>query len=259
MRDEPRHIDALGGEAQRPENHIFSYWTGGDIGKINAFLTEWREAFPAFRLYGDEHVMALLDQHFPQCVDLFSQIRIPAARSDVARLILLYEYGGLYVDCHFGLLDKAGIHDLFDRLDEYEAIFVDRSRIMMNDRPLDEYLFINGALFMQKGSNLNYILLRQILANLDAHRSIEERLGQVYYHIGRIGGPGLLNMVVSRAGSNNREIRPDFADRVHVIREDGAPFVRNRHKTYYGEGMHWSERQVHERLFRQPGAMFADE
>ncbi len=46
----------------------------------------------------DESTTKLIADNFPHFSDLYPRIRIPAARADIARLIALYVYGGIYVD-----------------------------------------------------------------------------------------------------------------------------------------------------------------
>ena len=74
-------------------------------------------------------------------------------------------------------------------------------------------------------------------------------LGWTPYHVASLSGPGLLTALMLQPGSGNRDIRQDFAGRIQVIREEVAPIVRGRNRTYGGPGLHWSERQKSERLF----------
>ena len=46
----------------------------------------------------DKFMYNLLEQKWRELYELYKLNRIPASRSDVARLILLYEYGGFYLD-----------------------------------------------------------------------------------------------------------------------------------------------------------------
>ena len=94
---------------QSNTDNAFAYWDGDDHLRIADFVGEWQAAFPAFRVFGNQDVYPLLDKYSPGHVDLFKAMRLPAAKSDIARLLLLYELGGLYIDCHFGLRSRSGI------------------------------------------------------------------------------------------------------------------------------------------------------
>jgi mannosyltransferase OCH1-like enzyme len=61
--------------------------------------TYWRKFYPNFKVFTEQDVIPLRPKNF---VDLFQLIRFPAAKSDIARIFLLLEYGGLYVDAHVG-------------------------------------------------------------------------------------------------------------------------------------------------------------
>ena len=47
----------------------------------------------------------MIGKYFPAYLEVYQRIRIPACKSDIARLVALYEWGGLYVDCHCGIRD----------------------------------------------------------------------------------------------------------------------------------------------------------
>src|SRR5690348_8319230 len=94
---------------------IFAYWDKPDLSPIAAFVAEWQSHFAEFRVLADADIEPLVDKHAStEHLDMYRDIRIPAAKSDIARLLTLYEYGGLYVDCHVGVLDPNGVRQLLD-------------------------------------------------------------------------------------------------------------------------------------------------
>jgi len=227
---------------------IFAYWNDYDLSLLSNFTTEWRSEFSQFRLFGDDDAIPLIKRHFPEHVELYKAIRIPAAKADIARLLLLYEFGGLYVDCHCGIRDADGIRRLILSLDQMELIFVDR-RLSQQTRPADEHFFLNSIIFSRPGSDLIFTICRQALANLAAHREEERKSGKVPYRIGRLSGPGLVTAMALQPGSGNRYVKRGYERRIMIVREEIAPIVRDRHRTYGGPGQHWSERQAVELLF----------
>ena len=227
---------------------VFSYWTGDDQSGIEDFVTEWRSQFPNFRVFGDADVRPLIRRYFPEHLDLFDNILIPTAKSDVALLLLLFEYGGLYVDCHCGIRNAREVNSLLSLLVEYDAIFVDR-RLWQEPRPLDQHLIINSMIFSRRRFSLLRRLCHQALVNLSRQRDAERRNGFSPYNIWSLSGPGLVTAMLFETASDNRDVRIGYEGRVQVIREEVAPIARDRHRSYSIPGLHWSERQKTECLF----------
>lgn len=228
---------------------LFVYWDRDDVSPLAQVAAEWRRDFPQFRIFGDRDVIPLIERHFPVCVELYKSIRIPAARSDIARLLLLYEFGGFYLDCHFGLRDAAEINRLYASLAQREAIFFDRDRRLPNAHSADTYLLINGIIFSRPRSELIFQLCRQAFDNLAEHRRRERESGFVPYDLCSLTGAALFTEVVLQPGSGRQDIRPELVGRIEIVAEEIAPAVRDRHRTYGGQGQHWSERQEEEPLF----------
>jgi Glycosyltransferase sugar-binding region containing DXD motif len=232
---------------------VFSYWSGDHRSQLANFVCDWQASFPSFKIFDDNDIYPLLRRYAPQYVDTFQSLKIPSAKSDVARLLLLYEMGGLYIDCHFGLRSHAGVKDILRRLDEGpEMVVVDRDRNIA-PRPIDEYYFINGVIFARSGCPLVLMCAVQALANLECQRTFERLWGHTYYHIAMLSGPDALTRTLLDPKCVTRSLRtrlrPDYAGKIEVIAEESLPMVRNVHSSYRKDGQHWSERQIKERLF----------
>lgn len=230
---------------------VFAYWSDRDRAHLTPMQTHWLEHFSDFRICGDDDVLPLLDRYFPEYRAVYDLLAIPAAKADIARLLLLYDRGGLYVDCHFGIRDANGVRALLGLLQRHEVVLIDR-RLALGDRRPGEHFFINGVIVSRPGAALIHAIAERALANLAAHREIEYRDGWVAYHIGALSGPDVVTATALAPGSANREVRPEFAGRLAIIPEEEAPLERNRFRTYGGAGQHWFERQKSERLFRCP-------
>lgn len=231
-----------------PSKPVFAYWDGDDRTKLANFIAEWSAVFPTFKVFDNADVIRLIKKYVPAYAETYNAIRIPAAKADIARLILLYEYGGLYIDCHCGICDVNAIDRLFTDLDHVEAIVIDRARVQ-EPRPPDEFFFINAIIFSRSQSKLLLIVARQALANLACHREFERLRGYIPYNIGALTGPRLLTQMLLQPGSQNKQIRSDYKGLIGIIKEEAAPVARNRHRTYAVPGQHWSERQEKELLF----------
>jgi hypothetical protein len=227
---------------------IFAYWDSPDHTILTEMIAAWREHFPQFFVLGDHDILLLIERYFAMYIDLYEKIRLPAAKSDVARLLALYEFGGLYIDCHNGIRDVEELRRLFTCLNDYEAIFIDR-RLSFFPRPPGEHFLINGPIFSRPRSELFMILARQAFANLAWQQGVEQQYGFVSYDVARLTGPQLFTEMVLEAGSCTRDIRSDFARRIMIIPEETAPIVRNLYTGYKTPSSHWTVRQLAEPLF----------
>jgi hypothetical protein len=228
---------------------MFSYWDRADVGPINEFILDWRAHFPHFRVLGDAEMEPMIAQHFPEYQDMFGRIQIPTCKSDLALLLALYVFGGLYVDCHCGITDPEKIKNFLARLDEYELILYDRDNSSRPD--LHGRLFpLNSVLFARPNSKIILDCATRAFRNCAAEWEAEKKNGFIEYNIWFLSGPGILH---DRLLSPSRaELQEDCAGKVLFIPEgdSGAPIRRYMHNSYRVPGMHWSERQLREPLFR---------
>ena len=82
---------------------LFTYWHSTDLAVIAESIAHWRTTFPDYEVVGDREVEAELLRGFGDYVSVYRRLRLPAARSDVARLAMLRAHGGFYADCHFAV------------------------------------------------------------------------------------------------------------------------------------------------------------
>ena len=124
----------------------FAYWDGEDRAQIAAFSAEWTNAFPSFRIYDDRNVLLLMEQYFPEYVQIYQEIRLPAAKCNAARLILLYEFGGFYIDCHVGIRDLYALLQLIACLSEVDVVFIDRILALKARPPRNAFSIVYGSM-----------------------------------------------------------------------------------------------------------------
>ena len=210
---------------------IFAYWNSRDHTLLGEMIAAWRAHFPEFFVLGDRDILPLVERYFPMYTDLYKKIRLPAAKSDVARLLVLYEFGGVYTDCHMGIRDVDELRRLITCLNNYEAIFLDRIGSFL-PRPPGEHFLVNGLIFGQRRSELFMIFARQAFANLAWQQRLEQQYGFVAYTISRLTGPIFTTEMVLQPGSCTRDIRSDFAGRIMIIPEETSPIVRNMYIGY---------------------------
>ena len=119
------------GRSPKPETIPFAYWDKADHTVLAPFISEWLAEFPKFRVLGDRDIEPIINRIHPAHADIYRRILIPAAKSDIARLVALFEFGGLYIDCHCGLRDRSALTRLLDRLDNFEVVLWERSFIRL--------------------------------------------------------------------------------------------------------------------------------
>lgn len=228
----------------------FAYWAGSDGETVlHDFLAEWRGTFPAFRLMGDAEVVPLLTDIGDRDAALYQRIRLPAARSDVARLMHLYDRGGLYVDCHTALTDEAQLRADLALLEHHELVVWQRSFTAF-PRPQEEQRPVNTVLAARPGSPIVRRILDTALEGLRQQAERELREGPGKYSVWHMTGAGLIREVLCEPDSAFLQLRPEFVGRIASASEDDGAVAFWRHQTYRKDrSQHWSERQKHEPLF----------
>jgi hypothetical protein len=227
---------------------VFAYWTDDDQSPLAQLKSEWQAEFPHFQVFGDRQIIPLIERYFPGHIDLFQALRIPTAKSDIARLLLLYEFGGLYVDCHCGIRDADEIRRLMSSLEQVELILIDRIQSMKPRRPGEHYVLMT-IIFSRPRSDLILLTCRQAFANLAHYRERVRNHDKGGYNVPTLVGTRLFNETVFQPGTDNRHFRPGYEGRILIVPEEVGPIERNRNRTYGGPGQHWSERQKVEPLF----------
>jgi mannosyltransferase OCH1-like enzyme len=227
---------------------LFAYWNRSDLAPIQPMVEQWRGVFPDFHVFGEGEALPLIRKHFPEHLDTFRRVRIPAAKSDVARLLLLHETGGFYVDCHYALADPEGTCRLAGQLQHYDAVFVDR---LAQFRSPGQHRLINGVQLARPGLELMLSTAASALENLERQRRLELQDGFTPYNIYDVTGPGVLTGAVMQPGSDNREIRDGLRGRVLIVQEEDMPILRDQWRTYTIKGQQWHQRQRTELLFQQ--------
>jgi hypothetical protein len=107
-----------------PQN-IFFYWNDRDIPPaVIENVNFYKKLYPDFRvlLTNDDDIAKYMNV-YPTLIYLFQRATIPALKSDIARMILLNELGGIYIDCNTTLKDKEAIHKIFKGCEKYNFAF----------------------------------------------------------------------------------------------------------------------------------------
>jgi hypothetical protein len=222
---------------------IFGYWHSTDHGPIREGIEAWRSHFPDFRIIGDSDIEPLIARRFPKCLEVYRKIRIPCCKSDLARMLALHEWGGLYVDCHCGIRDEKFIRQLMESLASFELITFDKHR-----RSGDWHV-TPSFVFARKGSEIPLESVTNAFQNVWSHWKVEKQHGFRPYNLWSMVASGNFAKTLIDWSVQPPALKPRFAQKVWLFPEDMAPISRNMHPSYRQPGMHWSERQLRELLF----------
>ena len=242
---------------------IFAYWRGSAPGYCEDSLQSWRAINSDFTIYDEDEVAGALAAEFPDFVDTFRAIAIPSPQSDICRFLMLYLYGGLYVDVHFGYDDKAAMLAFLERARGYDLVAIENGGYRGN-RAADHLLLISGFLVAKPRHPAILKALRICMDNLRLQRERERSDEMVPYDIWKLCGPWVLNLALfdgiddrndprfyTPPGATLPVLKPEYACRTLIVPEEDLPAKRNRFKSYNVAGSHWSERQAKETLFSQ--------
>jgi hypothetical protein len=229
---------------------IFAYWHDTDHSPIRSFIAHWQAHFPEFRVIGDDEAERLINKYFPEFLKKYRAISIPTCRANLARLLILYEAGGLYVDCHCGIVDPVRTRALLDSATENVFTLFDKNAV--DGRPADQLWPLYSILVCRAGCPIVLDIAGAAIRNLTAHWRREASEDFSPYNIWEMCGTGVVaDVILDRASEPPRpRSHPDWQIRL-LPETDTSPIKRYMFYSYRRPGMHWSERQDRERLYRR--------
>ena len=95
-------------------------------------------------------VKNILDKYFPDLANVYNDIQIPAAKSDIGRLAILFDQGGWYIDCDMSLRVSVNYFESF-RKDLYLFTRIDNNKITAPNAFMGG---IKGHRFFSKALNI---------------------------------------------------------------------------------------------------------
>ena len=118
----------------------------------------------------------IMSRYNKSILQLYNLIRIPASKADIARLMLLYEYGGFYLDVSMEL--KGAIIELVNEKTDLLLVQRDDNPRYKND--MENAHVINGIIGVSRRSALIHWCIRRVFRNLindDLNKSINIATG----------------------------------------------------------------------------------
>ncbi len=216
---------------------------------VREMVEDWSRAGIDVSIYDKEDVREILCVISREYASTFREVKIPACMSDVARIALLYEFGGMYVDAHIGPFNFQKLYAITEKLANYKTVFFDRFDLHKHESDIH---LINGAIISRKGSSVLRKIIDHQMANLMRQRE-NERRGYSAYNIYVLTGPWAISDCVLNRSPAGAFVKNEFVNDVRIepleVSGLGQPFKLYKHYGYRKGGLHWSELQKSETLF----------
>ncbi|WP_082552345.1 glycosyltransferase [Methylobacterium sp. Leaf456] len=228
------------------ETMVFMYWVDRGLAEPPS-APDWRAIYPRFEVFGDRDVIPLLPKAF---VPVFEAIRLPSAKSDIARLFLLREHGGLYVDAHVGPTSPQNLMETLKDLETVHVVLFGREWAMSKATDLD---LMNGVLAARRGASELDRVIDRVVGNVLAQKRKEEAtLEYVPYDLFGLTGTFIIVQEFFDQAFPKPRIKAELRERVsvHFMKNNiDSGFGVFTHYSYRKPNEHWSERQSRERFF----------
>jgi hypothetical protein len=230
---------------------IFAYWHREQgSAELPGGFDLWRKEYPDFRVYGDRDVLPILRRLDGKSDALFQRIRIPACKADIARLALLWEFGGLYVDAHTAPGDRGQLSAIWRELEQVELLLFDRTYDHNDFNPLK---LTSSVISSRKHAKALAVIFELAISNLDIHERVESACdGYARYNIYDLTGPRAIRAALYDESRRPYKLKSQFAHIVALyplVRTGPQPIILYADHRYANANRHWSERQMRERLF----------
>lgn len=226
---------------------VFTYWDQADTSPIVDFKNHWTKEGAQLRVVGDNEIVKILENHFPQFVDKYLAISIPACRSDLARILGLYQYGGLYVDSHCGIVDSQKLDHVYGWLDRYKLVVARQSPQLPE---LSASLCLtNAIIFARPGCEVLLNIARRVISNLINKHDREAEFGFEPYSIFDLSGPINIEQCLLCIACKKPDFHNAGVDQIMVMLEEHLPVKRYMYPINLPQSAHWSQRQKTEMLF----------
>lgn len=170
---------------------IHQTWKGPKLPeRYRALAESWRRAHPhwQWRLWTDTDNDALVEREFPQLLERYRTYPYPIQRVDVARYLMLYRHGGVYVD-----LDFECFRDITPLLQGRQCVL---------SLEADAHNAVHGAERIVSNAFMaatpRHPLFADVIRDLQSHRSCQRVSDRIVLDT---TGPMMLTRVLDRVGT----------------------------------------------------------
>lgn len=187
----PRKPDRPGPNVAR---RLFFFWVAPGTGEssIPSWMAEsiasWRAHHPGFSVtvIDDRCAIDLLAGRHPELGRLYSRIRIPACKADLARIACLHAFGGIYVDGHTAC--TGSLEPLLQASRQHDVVLPLHPDHLATPHSFPHPLR-TGVMIARSGAKLLDALLREATVDLAALEQRQHRGGPCSYNISELTGP----------------------------------------------------------------------
>lgn len=201
---------------------------------------------------------------FPLLINLFHLITIPALKSDIIRMIFLYEEGGMWIDSNTTLINNNGIKILFEKCKNFDFIITVLPNIRCDLK--------TSALISKPKSKLAFDTIQKMTVNLlKQYQKEKQTTAYVPYNFFLFVAPvvffdlleykfddefrkGILQTILYKKQYIVDLDLPKFKEYkcALMIVDNYIKFYGCNKNHHHGKNMskHWSEVQKHQRLFK---------
>ena len=221
-------------------NHIMFYYTGDSVSdNLELNISNFREINKNFNvtlITNDNFILDLAKLDFPDIVFLFNKITIPTCKSDIFRLLYLYYYGGIYVDCN--TIPIKSFDDFYEKNKHFD--FIISFNYITND-------FSTRILFSKPKTLLLYNVLKVVQRNLlDLYNKEIMSNDIIPYNILVLTGTFPFYEVLGRNNVNNINGITYFDDNSEIVKHYSCKL-----RSHIDFSLHWSNLQKNQKLFNQ--------
>jgi inositol phosphorylceramide mannosyltransferase catalytic subunit len=233
---------------------VHQIWLGSPVpNEFREWMDSWHHEGWEYRLWTDEEI-AKLDM---QNRVLYDQSKNFAEKSDIARLEILYQYGGLYVDTDFECLNI----DIFDELHRGFDFYIGFEPLEHGfTRKFNMNKFCNALI----GSDAGHPLLHDLIVNMKANYLAHQRCCDAILKT----GPSYLTRIIcefeTACTHNNRNIYlpctffyPLNEPEIHKISDFQLSFPSETAGIHYWYGS-WTKRSKLKKKINPLDALYSD-
>jgi mannosyltransferase OCH1-like enzyme len=141
--------------------------------------TDWKHM-----IWDQNSIEELIKNNYPQYWNLYNRYEYMILKIDLARYIILYHYGGVYID-----MDMEYIKDFYDLIEENDTLIVNKTY----------QGFVNNGVILSSQYNNFWIYYINILNKKSPKSIFEPKL----FYVERATGPFEFNKMIKNYSKNN--------------------------------------------------------
>jgi hypothetical protein len=155
-----------------PKN-IFFYWDGPDVSEaVIENVNNYRKLNPSFKvILANDTDIIRYSSVYPTLINLFQKATIAALKSDIARLVLLNEEGGAWIDSNTTLEANDAMPEIFNGCDKFKIAFT-----VLPNRNFDLRC---GFMIARPQTELAGIIIESMTEKLSIHHH-KEKASELY-------------------------------------------------------------------------------